>query len=74
MSASEYKANFLWPFKEGSVEEAGYEFSNALTEEYRELWWNKLVIRASKKSITRPDNKRSGSSRCHFEVHQPIDR
>lgn len=40
-----YRADFLWQHEEGSVEEAGYEFANARTEEYRELWWNILKSR-----------------------------
>ena len=46
---SEYKANFLWPHKEGSVEQAGYEFVNGLTEGYREQWWCILLERISNK-------------------------
>lgn len=38
-----YKAPFLWPCEEGSVEQAGYEFANAKTEDYRKGWWNTLV-------------------------------
>lgn len=41
-----YKANFLWPPKEGSIEEAGYEFVNAQTEAYRKLAWGILLKRA----------------------------
>ena len=37
------KADFLWPFEECSLEEAGYEFCNAKTEEYRKEWWDILV-------------------------------
>lgn len=40
-----HKADFLWPHTEGSVEEAGFEFANALTEEKREAWWNILKNR-----------------------------
>jgi hypothetical protein len=43
-----YKAEFLWPPKAGSVEEAGYEFANAHSEEYRQLWWNILLERTRK--------------------------
>lgn len=39
------KADFLWPYDDGSVEEAGYEFANAKTEAYREEWWDILVER-----------------------------
>ena len=41
-----YNADFLWPCKDGSVEEAGYEFANATTEEYRKHWWGVLLERA----------------------------
>lgn len=37
------RADFLWPHDEGSIEEAGYEFANARTEEYREECWHTLV-------------------------------
>lgn len=40
---SEDKANFLWPHDENSKEQAGYEFANAQTEEYRKLWWDILT-------------------------------
>lgn len=40
-----YKANFLWPHKEKSVEEAGYEFANARTEGYRKIVWGVLLER-----------------------------
>jgi hypothetical protein len=42
-----YRADFLWAHAEGSVEEAGYEFANARTEEYRQQWWTILLDRAS---------------------------
>lgn len=44
-----YRANFLWPHDTGSVEEAGYEFVNAGTEEYRKIWWKILLKRARSK-------------------------
>lgn len=44
----EYKAEFLWPHEDGSIEEAAYEFANANTEEYREIWWNILKERFNK--------------------------
>ena len=49
-----YKANFLWPYELGSVEEAGYEFANAYTEAGRESWWKLLLARAikAKKEVT----------------------
>lgn len=40
-----YKADFLWPYEEGSVQEAGYAFVNANTEEGRMLWWKKILER-----------------------------
>lgn len=43
-----YRADFLWKHEEGSVEEAGYEFANARTEEYRQQWWKILLKRAAK--------------------------
>ena len=41
----EYSADFLWPFEDDSIEEAGFEFANAKTEEYQEQWWNILIER-----------------------------
>lgn len=41
----EWRAEFLQPAEDGSIEEAGYEFANALTEEYRQEWWGILVHR-----------------------------
>lgn len=44
-SCIKYRANFLWPYGKGSIEEAGYEFANARTERYRKKWWKILVKR-----------------------------
>ena len=43
---SEYKAEFLWPHVEGSIEQAGYEFANARTSGYQRQWWKILLGRA----------------------------
>lgn len=43
---ADYKANFLWPHEEGSLAQAGYEFANGGTEEYRKVWWRILLLRA----------------------------
>ena len=40
-----FRANFLWPNESGSIEQAGFEFANALTEAYREKWWDELKRR-----------------------------
>lgn len=55
-----YRADFLWPFRSklGTVEEAGYEFANARTEEYREQWWNILLERVA--TAKREDKIRKG--------------
>ncbi len=42
---SKYRADFLWPCEEGSIEQAGYEFANGLTEDYRQSWWLILCSR-----------------------------
>ena len=42
---NEHRANFLWPCEDGTIEEAGYEFANGLTEEYRQHWWEILYGR-----------------------------
>ena len=58
-TARQYKADFLWPHEEGSVEEAGYEVINASTEEYREEWWNELVRRIEARKQARIDEANS---------------
>ena len=40
---SEYRAEFLWPHEEGSIEALGYEFANAKTEGYRQKIWDALL-------------------------------
>lgn len=45
ISQVQTKADFLWPCEDDSIEEAGYEFANARTEQYRKLWWNILIER-----------------------------
>ena len=45
-----YRANFLWPNTSGSVEDAGYEFANAKTEEGRLQWWKELLLRINNKN------------------------
>lgn len=47
MKPKYYRANFLWPHKKDSVNEAGYEFANGNTEEYRKMWWKILIGRIS---------------------------
>lgn len=49
-------ANFLWPHEDDSVEEAGYEFANALTEEYQKAWWAILKQRIIDEWKERTDN------------------
>ncbi len=59
MNKEEYKADFLWPHDEDSIEEAGYEFANAKTEEYQHMWWNILIKRIEenvKKEFNKTDN------------------
>lgn len=45
--SDDYKANFLWPYEDGSIEEAGYEFRNGMSEEYVKQWWETLLERTS---------------------------
>jgi hypothetical protein len=54
----------LWPPASGSVEEAGYEFANALTEDYRREWWNILLERigAQNNSITGDEARRANAA------------
>ena len=42
---TEYRADFLWPYEEGSIEEAGYAFANSFTEASRRQWWDVLIAR-----------------------------
>ena len=46
MTESKYKAEFLWPHEDGSIEEAGYEFANGKSEDYVKKWWEILLERA----------------------------
>lgn len=50
-SKKEYRANFLWPNKSGSIEDAGYEFANAQTKEYQKAWWAILITRIKDKYL-----------------------
>lgn len=59
---NERRANFLWPHKQYSVEEAGYEFANARTEGYRKIVWRVLLARIKANGelsggVTKPHNK-----------------
>lgn len=38
-----YRAPFLWPHDDGSIEALGYEFANANTEECQRQCWDELV-------------------------------
>lgn len=60
MSKERFKANFLWPHETNTIEEAGYEFANAGTEEYQSQWWNVLVarIRQSERNLLRDTNEK----------------
>ena len=50
MGNNDYKAEFLWPNKPGSIEQAGYEFANAKTEQYQRDWWEILKERIMEKT------------------------
>ena len=43
-----YRANFLWPHEEGSVEQDGYEFANAKTEGMQKAQWEEIIARINK--------------------------
>lgn len=47
-----YRANFLWPPEDDSIEQIGYEFANGKTDEYQKQSWELLVnaIREKAKS------------------------
>lgn len=64
MAEDEYRANFLWPHEEGSIEQLGYEFANGKTEKYLKSVWKQLVKRIRKserKRMAREDMARSFS-------------
>ena len=42
-----YRANFLVPFDDDSLEEAAFEFSNGHGEDYQAMWFRILVERAA---------------------------
>lgn len=46
---AEGRDKFLWPFEDGSIEEAGFELVNAKTPRYRMNWWKDLILRFSDK-------------------------
>lgn len=50
---TEFRANFLWPYEDDSIENAGYEFANGKTEAYRKQWWDILVERISQEEAER---------------------
>lgn len=58
-----HPANFLWPYEDGSVEEAGYEFVNGKTEPYRKLWWKELKRRI----IDQHNSKVKTALRLHLD-------
>lgn len=67
-----YRADFLWPHDKESIEEAGYEFANGLTEAYRKQWWGILLERASTiaqhaKGVPVPGTKEFDSQTAAFE-------
>jgi len=43
LEADKYKANFLWPYEEDSIEALGYEFANVRTEEYQKECWKGIT-------------------------------
>lgn len=47
VQAPKYRADFLFGRDEGSIEEAGYEFANGVTEDYVKQWWNILIERGA---------------------------
>lgn len=59
-SNKKYRANFLWPCADGSIEQAAYEFANGYDEEYLHMWWDELCtrIRADQDAKSRADERR----------------
>ena len=43
--AQKKRAEFLQPYEDGSIKEAGYEFANAVTDNYAQVWWDLLCER-----------------------------
>jgi hypothetical protein len=50
-----YSANFLWPHEDDSIEQLGYEFANARTEEYQKEIWEELTKRIPRITLTGKD-------------------
>lgn len=61
---SKYRADFLFGCENDSVEEAGYEFANASTEEYRKEWWSILLQRATMREYVTPEMVRVIATAC----------
>ena len=57
-----YKADFLWPHENGSIEEAGYEFANGQTESYQKVWWDILLVRLKSNNVLHANNKESSET------------
>jgi hypothetical protein len=44
-----YKADFLWPHEQGTLEDYLYEFANAHTEEYRKIIYDAIKSKFDQK-------------------------
>ena len=51
-----YNASFLWPYEEGSLEELGYQFANAITENYQKQVWNEIINKFQNKGNNQDKN------------------
>jgi hypothetical protein len=70
-----YKAEFLWPNEDGSVEEAGYEFANARTDNYQRQWWRILLDRAKDERAPDPGGECNQDRACHIgKARRPITK
>ena len=68
---SEYRANFLWPHTEDSLEEAGFEFANGRSENYQKYWWKLLIDRARAPLLEKMRDLRAANKRLgrYFKEH-----
>jgi len=48
--SEKYKADFLWPYDDDSIESLGYNFANCKTEEMRKEYWKEILNRINKEA------------------------
>ncbi len=68
-----YRADFLWPHDDGTVEEAGYEFANGKDEQYVKMWWGILLERVQAESVSPVENVVEAIPWYEYCVLAPVD-